>query len=60
MTRWTFPTATPSSAKKVDDEIPTEETETIGDAVLTQAQVGEYVAVAKMEREQTHSNTRDS
>ncbi|HIZ39626.1 MAG TPA: SpoIIIAH-like family protein [Candidatus Anaerobutyricum stercoris] len=47
-------------SEKVDDEIPTEETETIGDAVLTQAQVGEYVAGAKMEREQTRSKTRDS
>ena len=44
-------------SEKVDDEIPTEETETIGDAVLTQAQVGEYVAGAKM---QTRSKTRDS
>ena len=34
--------------------------ETIGDAVLTQAQVSEYVAGARMEREQTHSKTKES
>lgn len=34
--------------------------ETIGGAVLTQAQVSEYVAGARMEREQTHSKTKDS
>lgn len=47
-------------SEKVDDDIPVEDTQTIGDAVLTQAQVGEYVADARMEREQTHSKTRDS
>lgn len=47
-------------SEKVDDNIPVEDTQTIGDAVLTQAQVSEYVAGAKMEREQTHSKTRDS
>ena len=47
-------------SEKVDDDIPVEDTQTIGDAVLTQAQVGEYVAGAKMEREQTRSKTRDS
>ena len=47
-------------SEKVDDDIPVEDTQTIGDAVLTQAQVGEYVAGARMEREQTHSKTRDS
>lgn len=47
-------------SEKVDDDIPKEETETIGDAVLTQAQVGEYVAGARMEREQTHSKTKES
>lgn len=35
-------------------------TETIGGAVLTQAQVSEYVAGARMEREQTHSKTKES
>ena len=34
--------------------------ETIGEAVLTQAQVSEYVAGARMEREQTHSKTKES
>lgn len=34
--------------------------ETIGGAVLTQAQVSEYVAGARMEREQTHSKTKES
>ncbi len=34
--------------------------ETIGDAALTQAQVSEYVAGARMEREQTHSKTKES
>ena len=34
--------------------------DTIGDAVLTQAQVSEYVAGARMEREQTHSKTEES
>lgn len=47
-------------SEKVDDDIPVEDTQIIGDAVLTQAQVGEYVAGARMEREQTHSKTRDS
>lgn len=47
-------------SEKVDDDIPVEDTQTIGDVVLTQAQVGEYVAGARMEREQTHSKTRDS
>lgn len=47
-------------SEKVDDTVPVEDTETIGDAVLTQAQVGEYVAGAKMEREQTHSKTKES
>ena len=37
-----------------------ESTETIGGAVLTQAQVSEYVAGARMEREQTHSKTKES
>ena len=47
-------------SEKVDDDLPVKETETIGDAVLTQAEVGEYVAGAKMEREQAHSKTKDS
>jgi len=47
-------------SEKVDDDLPVKETETIGDAVLTQAEVGEYVAGAKMEREQVHSKTKDS
>lgn len=34
--------------------------ESIGGAVLTQAQVSEYVAGARMEREQTHSKTKES
>ncbi len=34
--------------------------ETIGSAVLTQAQVNEYVAGARMEREQTHSKTKEA
>ena len=34
--------------------------ETIGDAVLTQAQVSEYVAGARMEREQTPSVSEDA
>ena len=34
-------------SEKVDDEIPTEETETIGDAVLTQAQVGERLGLSQ-------------
>ena len=34
--------------------------DTIGDSVLTQAQVSEYVAGARMEREQTHSKTKES
>lgn len=47
-------------SEKVDDSISTEDTATIGDAVLTQAQVSDYVAGAKLEREQTHSKTRES
>lgn len=47
-------------SEKVDDEIPEQNTETIGEAVLTQAQVGEYVAGARLEREQTHSKTKES
>ena len=47
-------------SEKVDDEVPTDDTETIGDAVLTQAEVSEYVAGAKLEREQTHSKTKES
>lgn len=46
--------------EKVDDSITTEDTAAIGDAVLTQAQVSEYVAGARLEREQTHSKTRES
>ena len=38
----------------------TASSETIGGAVLTQAQVSEYVAGARMEREQTHSKTKES
>ena len=47
-------------SEKVDDSITTEDTAAIGDAVLTQAQVSEYVAGARLEREQTHSKTRES
>ena len=47
-------------SEKVDDPAKVEDEETIGDAVLTQAQVGEYIAGAKMEREQTHSKTKDA
>ena len=47
-------------SEKVDDEIATEDTATIGDAVLTQAEVSEYVAGARLEREQTHSKTKES
>lgn len=47
-------------SEKVDDELEIDDKETIGDAVLTQAQVGEYVAGAKMKREQTHSRTKES
>ncbi len=47
-------------SEKVDDDIPVKDTETIGEAVLTQAEVGEYVAGAKMEREQIHAKTKDS
>ncbi|MDO5146773.1 MAG: SpoIIIAH-like family protein [Eubacteriales bacterium] len=47
-------------SEKVDDEIPGKDTQTIGDAVLTQAQVGEYVAGARLEREQTRSKTKES
>ena len=47
-------------SEKVDDEIETDDTAAIGDAVLTQAEVSEYVAGAKLEREQTHSKTKES
>lgn len=47
-------------SEKVDDDIETDDTATIGDAVLTQAEVSEYVAGARLEREQTHSKTKES
>lgn len=47
-------------SEKMEDPTEIEDEETIGDAVLTQAQVGEYIAGAKMEREQTHSKTKDA
>lgn len=47
-------------SEKLEDEIPAQDAETIGDAVLTQAQVGEYVAGARLEREQTRSKTKES
>ena len=47
--------------KEKEDGAKTEaSSETIGEAVLTQAQVNEYVAGARMEREQTHSKTKES
>ncbi len=49
-----------SVSKKSDEAQTGENTETIGGAVLTQAQVSEYVAGARMEREQTHSKTKES
>lgn len=49
-----------SVSKKLDKTQTGENTETIGGAVLTQAQVSEYVAGARMEREQTHSKTKES
>ena len=54
-----------NAAEKNSDEVSEESqtagsTETIGGAVLTQAQVSEYVAGARMEREQTHSKTKES
>lgn len=49
-----------SASKKSDEAQTGENTETIGGAVLTQAQVSEYVAGARMEREQTHSKTKES
>lgn len=49
-----------SVSKKADETQTGENTETIGGAVLTQAQVSEYVAGARMEREQTHSKTKES
>lgn len=49
------------STKKSAKETQTDaSSETIGGAVLTQAQVSEYVAGARMEREQTHSKTKES
>ena len=52
-----------NAAEKNSDEVSEESqtagsTETIGGAVLTQ--VSEYVAGARMEREQTHSKTKES
>lgn len=47
-------------SEKAEDPTAVEDEETIGDAVLTQAQVGEYIAGAKMKREQTHSKTKDA
>ena len=47
-------------SEKIDDEIPGDEQETIGDAVLTQAQASEYAAGARRKREQTHSKTKES
>lgn len=47
-------------SEKVDDEIMNDDTAAIGDAVLTQAEVSEYVAGARLEREQTHSKTKES
>ena len=51
-----------NAAEKNSDEVSQTagSTETIGGAVLTQAQVSEYVAGARMEREQTHSKTKES
>ncbi|MCI6858918.1 MAG: SpoIIIAH-like family protein [Eubacterium sp.] len=47
-------------SEKDKDKITAESTESIGNAVLTQAQVEEYVAGAKMEREQTQSKAKES
>ena len=47
-------------SEKMEDPTEIEDEETIGEAVLTQAQVGEYIAGAKMEREQTHSKTKET
>ncbi len=50
-----------TDTKKEAKESNTESgSETIGSAVLTQAQVNEYVAGARMEREQTHSKTKEA
>jgi len=47
-------------SESVEDPTEVENAETIGEAVLTQAQVGEYIAGARMEREQTHSKTKET
>lgn len=49
-----------NTADKTKESQTAESSETIGGAVLTQAQVSEYVAGARMEREQTHSKTKES
>lgn len=49
-----------NTAGKTKESQTAESSETIGGAVLTQAQVSEYVAGARMEREQTHSKTKES
>lgn len=51
-------------SEKVDDEVTEEEQEEekekAGEAVLTQANVQEYVAGARLDREQNHSKTKES
>lgn len=51
-------------SEKVDDEVAEEENEEdknkAGEAVLTQANVQEYVAGARLDREQNHSKTKES
>lgn len=49
-------------SEKVDDELPEEDVDarTIGDTVLTDAEVSEYVARAKLNREQSRAKTKES
>nr|WP_300326751.1 SpoIIIAH-like family protein [uncultured Anaerostipes sp.] len=48
-----------NTAEKVSGEV-TDDITDVGEAVLTNAQVSNYVAKAKLEREQTHSKAQDS